>query len=90
MEEKILEIISKVDKGDGYFIPHVLRKKFYADDIADNFRKFTEWFFINYKDYLTLQIDEEDLIYGYGRQDYYPKGTVEVIFIYWWNNIKDK
>ena len=57
MEEKILEIISKVDKGDGYFIPHILRKKFYADDIADNFRKFLVYWVG--KDDVNLNLDND-------------------------------
>ena len=85
MEEKILEIISKADKGDGYFIPHVLRKKFYADDIADNFRKFTEWK-DNSIDIGIILLNSNGL-YSYRDSDFL---ILDELFDYWWNNIKDK
>ena len=73
MEEKILEIMNENSSDANNGQMSVVTEDSYsdvADEIADNFRKFTEW---------LLSV-----------RDMQTRMSIDKLFIYWWNNFKDK
>ena len=83
MEEKILEIVKRnFEIRDGLINQ---AQKDVADEIADIFRKFTEWigengYYFDTDDNTWIIEDDPEII----------RDTTDKLFDYWWNNIKDK
>jgi len=67
MEEKIHEIMKQSDKQP---FDYDVCREIAIGEIADIFRKFTEWLL--------------------SARDMQTRISIDKLFIYWWNNIKDK
>ena len=88
MEEKILEIMNEnsSDANNGQMF--VVTEDSYsdvADEIADIFRKFIDYFTNEDSPYAILYGNQEER-FATKNKDY----TIDELFNFWWNNIKDK
>lgn len=91
MKDKILEIMQKTDKvnENKHYSPPDKRQKISAKLIADMIQKFVEWLIIDQEIFmgeLTEQYIINDNLYVNGRK----LKTLDELFNYWFNNIKDK
>ena len=80
-----IKIVKKVNKAIIRAMKRYANQKHIPTDCY--LKEFVRWFYTEYRQELTLQTNDDPLIYGFNNQ-YKKSGTLDELFTYWKEQIK--